>query len=180
MSKSEIVSKFILDFLNGLKTNKNGMVKYNAMLDAWHDEKVQSELSELIANVNTTLKKKKTPYQLFSMRRRTELKETGELKVGVSTIQIKTEWDEMEEMERLDWEEQAKATGWERPVAKPKSRHENPYLRFCKEHRTQVRGENPELKMTDIAKILGRMWRELDDERKAAYKSGYERDQNDE
>lgn len=45
----------------------------------------------------------------------------------------------------------------------------NSFMRFSNEHRQKVREENPDLPMTEIAKILGSMWRKLTDEEKKEY-----------
>jgi hypothetical protein len=44
------------------------------------------------------------------------------------------------------------------------------FINFSNEHRQTVRDQNPGLHITEIAKILGAMWRSLTDEEKADYK----------
>lgn len=43
------------------------------------------------------------------------------------------------------------------------------YLFFCSEHRADLAGKNPELKMTDIAKLLAQKWKETSDEDKKPF-----------
>lgn len=83
----------------------------------------------------------------------------------------------------------AKLPGWmkgEKPVKASKASKDgenssssgekqvhNPYIQFCNEHRSKVKGENPTLSMTEISKILGQKWNALSDEEKAKYKNNY-------
>lgn len=57
-------------------------------------------------------------------------------------------------------------------VKRPKSA----YLFFCAEKRQKVQQENPDKKMGDVSKILGGMWRELDEEARAPYVKMHEVD----
>jgi high mobility group protein B1 len=43
------------------------------------------------------------------------------------------------------------------------------YMIFCEEKRSQVKDENPEMKMIDITITLGKKWRELSDDAKGRY-----------
>merc|ERR1711971_650605 len=43
------------------------------------------------------------------------------------------------------------------------------YFFFTGEKRAEVKAENPALKMTEIAKLLGEMWKEMDATEKAPY-----------
>jgi HMG (high mobility group) box len=45
----------------------------------------------------------------------------------------------------------------------------NKYINFSNVHRDRVRAQHPHLKITEIAKILGEMWRTLDDDEKEEY-----------
>jgi len=47
----------------------------------------------------------------------------------------------------------------------------NAFMTFSNEHRQDVRDENPSLKMTEIASLLGQMWRDLSDDEKDEYRS---------
>ena len=46
----------------------------------------------------------------------------------------------------------------------------NAFMNFSNEHRQEVRDENPDMSMTEVAKELGRMWRELSQDEKDEYK----------
>ena len=48
---------------------------------------------------------------------------------------------------------------------KPKSA----YMFFCADARTDIQKENPQMKMVDVAKILGAKWRELNDTDRQKY-----------
>jgi hypothetical protein len=43
------------------------------------------------------------------------------------------------------------------------------YMYFCDEMRSKLRDENPEMKMTEITKILGSTWKDLSDDEKGVY-----------
>jgi len=47
------------------------------------------------------------------------------------------------------------------------------FIMFSNEFRAQIAEANPEMKQSDIAKILGTQWKELDDEDKEPYKESY-------
>lgn len=51
-----------------------------------------------------------------------------------------------------------------------------PYIRFCSEFRNEVKEANPDLKPTEVTKMLGAMWNELDDKEKAKYSEAYNKD----
>lgn len=46
----------------------------------------------------------------------------------------------------------------------------NAFMNFSQDHRQEVRDANPDLSITEVARILGAMWRELDQEEKDSYK----------
>lgn len=50
-------------------------------------------------------------------------------------------------------------------IKKPKSA----YLFFCDDKRKEVQEKNPEMKMAEISKVLGGMWKELSEEEKQKY-----------
>jgi len=45
------------------------------------------------------------------------------------------------------------------------------YILFCKEHRADVKEENPEVKGTEITKILAGIWRDLPEDEQEFWKS---------
>ena len=48
------------------------------------------------------------------------------------------------------------------------------YFNFCKVHREAAKAENPDATFGEISKILGGMWKELDDTEKEEYKAAAE------
>jgi hypothetical protein len=46
----------------------------------------------------------------------------------------------------------------------------NPFMNFSNQHRQEVREKHPDLRMTEIAKILGSMWRALSETEKDKYR----------
>ena len=51
-----------------------------------------------------------------------------------------------------------------------KKRQPNAFMCFYSEKRPSIMQENPDLKMTEIAKKAGEMWKELSPEQKLHYK----------
>ena len=49
----------------------------------------------------------------------------------------------------------------------------NAFMNFSNQHRQEVRDANPNAKVTEIAKILGSMWRNLSEEEKDRYREDY-------
>ena len=47
----------------------------------------------------------------------------------------------------------------------------NAYMIYGKEVRQTIRDKNPDMKMTEISKEIGAMWKELSDEEKAKYEN---------
>lgn len=47
----------------------------------------------------------------------------------------------------------------------------NPFMNFSNVHRDRIRALNPGWKMTDVAKELGRRWREMSEKQKGVYRT---------
>jgi hypothetical protein len=53
----------------------------------------------------------------------------------------------------------------------PKIKRElNPYMKFVQRERTGIAAENPNLKLTELSKLMGQMWRSKSDSEKVSYK----------
>jgi hypothetical protein len=60
------------------------------------------------------------------------------------------------------------------------ARQQSAYLTFCSQQRSQLLAENPSLRPAEVMSRLGAAWRELSDERRAAYSGSSSREQQEE
>lgn len=47
----------------------------------------------------------------------------------------------------------------------------NPFMNFSNSHRDRIRAQHPNWKMTDVARELGRLWREMSSTEKSNYQT---------
>jgi len=79
-----------------------------------------------------------------------------------------------EEMAKLDKERYVKQKSvFDKTRKKGKVSVTTPYFRFLNEVREKVKEENPGLKVTELAKVIGQKWKELPEEKKEAYRQEY-------
>lgn len=47
----------------------------------------------------------------------------------------------------------------------------NPFMNFSNANRDRIRANNPDWKMIEVARELGRLWREMSDTQKESYRT---------
>ena len=139
------------------------------------------------------IKRPKSSYIFFCSAYREQVKEDNP-DMGAKEImsELGKIWKELGEDDRQEFVVQALAdkeryarekasSPKEEPKKKGKStkekdpnrpkRKKSSYILFCQEKRNEVKEDNPEWGPRDVTSELGRLWRELDEEEKAQYKS---------
>ena len=87
-------------------------------------------------------------------------------------------WREMSEEQKQQYQKQSDKAP--KTVRKTKQEKEettqkpkkalNGYMKFAQKQRANIISENPGLKITEVSKKMGQMWRELSEEEKLQYK----------
>eukprot|EP00475_Leptophrys_vorax_P006798 TRINITY_DN14248_c1_g1_i1.p1 TRINITY_DN14248_c1_g1~~TRINITY_DN14248_c1_g1_i1.p1 ORF type:complete len:261 (+),score=87.59 TRINITY_DN14248_c1_g1_i1:84-785(+) len=118
----------------------------------------------------------KSAYQYFVAERTPALKgEQPDLKLAERSKVLGEEWRHLSEDEKLPYKEQSDADKASKRTAKEKAEDGKPkrpptsYLIFTNAMRAQAKADNPDLKMTELSKVMGSMWRDLTDEEKRPY-----------
>lgn len=135
--------------------------------------------------------RKPSAYMIFSNEKRAEVKEQNPgARVTVIAKRLGEMWRALSEEEKSKYKEDAKnAPAYEPKAKKPKrekksrktralnadgtpkpKREPSSYIKFANSKRAEVKEAHPGLKVTEIAKKLGEMWRGLSDDEKKAYK----------
>lgn len=132
-------------------------------------------------------KRPRTSYIYFCLDKRDSVKaEMPNLKATEITSALAAKWRELPSKKKKKYEKQALAdkerytkemenytpltlrtvitadgkVKKRRKVKKGPKRPTTSYLYFCKDYRSKVKAENPDMKVTEVSKELGRMWRE--------------------
>jgi high mobility group protein B2 len=152
-------------------------------------------------------KKPKSAYILFCMDMRESVKEQNpNMKATEITSKLGDMWNKLSDDKKEKYAHQASAdkerystametytppSNDETPAKKSKKERTGPkraltaYMYFCQVMRDSVKNDNPEMKGVDVARELGRLWKELDDHEKVPYekmansdKERYEREKS--
>jgi len=174
----ETVTDFFRFFLDEQKLKDNS---YDGIVRSW-DEKANMDrfISMLRLRLPEQTEKKakkkdpnapkrnKSAYIHFGMeKRQTLVKDHPDLKVTQITCKLGELWRGLSLNQRAKYEKMA-TTDKERYVAEKETvkcakgpkRNLSSYFFFCADMRAKVKESNPDLKITEIAKELGRMWKE--------------------
>lgn len=115
-------------------------------------------------------------YMLFVKDHRSSVtKQHPNLKVTEISKKLGEMWRNLSESEKAVYKSKATPNKPRAPKAQKtipktkKPRKLNPYMKFANSNRKQVMADNPSLKITEIGKKLGEMWRKLSDSEKAKY-----------
>lgn len=132
-------------------------------------------------------KKPMTAFLLYAASRRSAIKENNpEMKVTDISKELGKEWREMAKKSKTTFIKKAgtlknKYDKAKAKYLKEKAKHAAPkrpkssFFLFCDDERAAVKAENDGAKITEIAKLLGALWRNLDNNKKLQYTDKAER-----
>jgi hypothetical protein len=142
--------------------------------EAFSDDSVEAPKKRVAKKA----KKEKAPraksaYQYFVADRSAQLKEDQpDLKLAERSKVLGEMWRQLSDDEKQPFVEQSDADKASKKPAREAGKPKRPptsYLIFTNAMRGQAKADNPDLKMTDLSKVMGTMWRELSDEEKRPY-----------
>jgi hypothetical protein len=176
------IKDFITEFI---QSQGEGKVKIADILTAWQREENQERLIDMVklrmptpepikprkAKDPNAPKRPRSAYILFSNDKRTEVREANpDMKMPDVAKELGNMWKTLNDRKKQPYLDRA-AEDKKRyeaemakygPAKKPKGpkRAMTSYFFFCHDKRAEVKEANPEMKITEIAKELGRMWKE--------------------
>lgn len=178
------IRDFLISFLQEQSSGKV-KVKIQDVLSAWQSEESQTKLFDMVKmrlpvpeptkrrkskDLNAP-KRPRTSYILFCKDKRAEIKEKfPDLKMPDISKKLGELWKGLKDQKKQPYLDEA-AKDKERYDSEmeeygPKNKAKGPkrslssYFFFCAEKRSEVKEANPDMKVTDISKELGRMWKE--------------------
>jgi len=168
-SVTDNIKNYILSFLSKQE-------KLEDIIKSWQSKSNQFNLIEMIKRTMEEKSKGKDPnapkrprtaYIFFCNDKRPKVREANpNMRMTEVTNELGKMWKNLKESKRQKYLEQAQKDR-ERYTSemnqyKPKGPKKalTAYFFFCMEKRHEVKKANPEMKVTDISKELGRMWKE--------------------
>lgn len=179
---TDVIKEYMSTFL---QKQGSGKVKIEEILLAWKIKENQSNLADLVkirmpipepkkprkAKDPNAPKRPRSAYILFCNDKRAGVREANpDMKMPQIAKELGKMWNGLKEKKKKPYLDSA-AKDKERydsemaefiPNNKPKGpkRAMTAYLYFCADKRAEIKEANPDMKVTDIAKELGRLWKE--------------------
>jgi hypothetical protein len=142
-------------------SDKKKVQKYEAEAQA-DKERYEAEISQYDPpsdeEIMNAKKSKKLPAEKKTTEKKTSEKKTTEKK----TTEKKTSEKKTSEKKTSEKKTSEKKTSEKKTSG---------YSLFCKEHRAEVKEDNPEMSAQEITKILAGMWKELEEDEQAEWKT---------
>lgn len=176
------VTEFLISFL---QEQGSGKLKVQDILSAWQSEDTQLKLADMVklrmpvpkpieprkAKDPNAPKRPRSAYIFFCNDKRAEIKEKNpDMKMPDIARKLGEMWKGLKEKKKQPYlDEAAKDKARydsEMGEYSPKNKAKGPkraltsYFFFCADKRAEVKETNPDMKVTDIARELGRMWKE--------------------